>query len=90
MISILLPSIRPINLEQTIARLLAGQEGADFEIVTVTDFKVYPLPPRVVSVRSERNGCIDAICKAEARSSGEYIIVLSEILKRDFSIIHVI
>lgn len=78
MISILIPSIRPINLEQTIARLLAGQENADFEIVTVTDFEVYPLPSKVVSIRSERLGCIDAICKAEARASGEYIIVLSD------------
>jgi len=78
MVSVIIPSIRPINLEQTIARLLAGQEGADFEIVTVTDFEVYPLPDRVVSIRSERLGCIDAICKAESRASGEYIIVLSD------------
>lgn len=78
MISILLPSIRPRNLEQTLVRLLVGQEGCDFEIITVTDFEVYPLPEKVISIRSERKGCIDAICKAEAMASGEYIIVLSD------------
>jgi glycosyltransferase involved in cell wall biosynthesis len=78
MVSVIIPSIRPINLEQTLARLLIGQEDADFEIVCVTDFEIYPLPDKVVSIRSERKGCIDAICKAEAAASGEYIIVLSD------------
>ena len=84
MISVIIPSIRPENLEETIKKFIISQ-GWDcvFEIVLVTDFDIdYKIWVNrycdVKVIKIPRNGPTDAICKGIEASKGEYIFFIND------------
>lgn len=81
MISILLPTIRPANIMDTLLNLSYANKG-EYEIIVVADF---PAPayikddPRIFWVfENHRQGPVDAVNKAFLLAQGEYVFVMND------------
>lgn len=81
-VSILLPSVRPLELSNCLRLIHLAAKGLLYEIIIVADFEqpseyIYHRETQWV-YRPLKEGPIKAICEAESRANGEYLFLLSD------------
>ena len=80
MISVILPSVRPLKLSECINSVIAASEGVNFEIITITDFPELPVTNHhmIKHVVTSRRGVTHAINHGVAAAQGDYLFSLSD------------
>ncbi|MFC1921603.1 glycosyltransferase family 2 protein, partial [Chloroflexota bacterium] len=74
LVSIVLPSLRPIQLAECLASIHRYTVGIDYEVVVISPFNIDP-HPNVVYVKEDKpEGVYRAVARGYERAEGEYII----------------